>query len=414
MAHRCELALCAACGPEGHRTYRNHARGKRTTNAHLSQSRANAFAGKLRLMTLSAGIALGDDSLRAVALGRAGGPDRLSVPPALWRSRSGGLVVGADPAGAGAVYRDFADRVGDPVPVIGSDGTARFGADLVALTAAGLLHRATQGLAPDQLVITYPAAWGRYEVSMLHSALGATWVNGIPAAFVSSPVATAVSAESAGALRAGEAALVVDIGGRRTDLALVGGAGRARRVVTRSGTDELGSTLLDRSLAAHIVAQSAIPEPDPAEPGGLAALRDAVERAGLARAELMHQPATVVEVCLPAGTERVRVIRSELDALISGPISAGVAAIAHMLAEAHHNGTQVAAVLLTGEAVRTPLLTELLSARIQPRALFPPDPEWTVAGAAADIAVRRARPRHIEPPAAPRPRTAGHGLTRAA
>ncbi|HTF47951.1 MAG TPA: hypothetical protein VK735_10915, partial [Pseudonocardia sp.] len=286
-------------------------------------------------MTLCAGIALGDDALRAVVLGP-GGVEQLSVPHALWRSRSGGLVVGGDPAGIGAVYRDFADRVGDPVPVIGADGTPRFGADLVALAAAGLLHHATRGLAPDRLVITYPAAWGRYQTSILRSALAATWLNGIPTGFVSGPVATAEAAEAAGAIRAGETVLAVDVGGRRTDLAVVvGGLGHARRVVVRSDTDELGAVLLDRALAAHIAVQSYA---GLAETTGLDALRALVDRARRARKDLVRQPTTVVDVPLAGGTERVRVVRGEFDTLISDSISAGVAAIAHILAEAERNG----------------------------------------------------------------------------
>ena len=364
-------------------------------------------------MTLSAGIALGDDSLRAVVSGP-GGVEWTAVPAALWRSRSGGLTVGGDPAGVGAVYRDFADRVGDPVPVIGADGIARFGADLVALTAAGLLHYATRGVAPDHLVISHPAAWSRYEISVLHSALTTTWANGIPTSFVSGPLAVAAAATTAGAAREGDSLLTVDIGDRRTEVALVSGG--PRRVLARSDTDDLGSVPLDRALAAHVLAQARgrFPEPDPARPAELAALRALVERCRSARVELTRQPATVVDVRLPAGTERVRVVRSEFDSLIYGPVSAGVAAIAQMLAEAARNDTRVAAVVLTGEAARTPLLAELLSARIGPDSVLPPDPEWAPARAATDIAVARARPPRTVLSGLPRPATRPRGRARAA
>jgi len=361
-------------------------------------------------MTLSAGIALGDDTLRAVVLGP-GGVERLSVPPALWRSRSGGLVVGGDPLGTGAVYRDFADRVGDPVPVIGADGIPRFGADLVALAVAGLLHHATRGIAPDQLMITYPAEWGHYQASTLHSALAATWLNSVPTGFVSTPVAAAEAAEAAGAIRPGEAVLTVDIGGRRTGLAVVVGGGHARRVVVRSGTDDLGAALLDRALAAHIAVQSL---GGPAEATDLDALRALVDHARRARRELGRQPSTVVDVPLPTGTERVRVVRGEFDALISDAISAGVAAIAHMLAEAERNGAGVTSVLLTGEASRTPLLAERLSTRIRPSALFPADPEWTLPRAAADIAANRARRLRAATPAPAARHTLAHRTLAAA
>jgi hypothetical protein len=304
------------------------------------------------------------------------------------------------------VYGDFTDRVGDPVPVIGSDGTPRFGADLVALTVAGLLTHAVQGSPAAHLAIAHPAHWGRYELSVLHSALANTSASDATISLVSAPIAAITAAESAGAAQRGEAVLVADIGSAGTELTvLTAGADRPRQVVATSRVEDLGADALDRALARHVLEQlgGRFGAVDPTDPANRAALRELVARCRVARAQLATHPATVLDVALPAGQERVRVIRPELESLIAEPISAVVSAIARMAGEAENNGVPIAAVLLTGEPARTPLLTEQLSVRIRARVLVPADAEWTVAAGAAAMAAARAR--WPQPPV-PRPRTA--------
>jgi len=363
------------------------------------------------VMTPSVGIALAADLVRAVTLD--GTEDRVAVAPVVQVPPAGRPVVGgATRQGGGGVYRDFTDRVGDPVPVIGSDGTARLGADLVALTVAGLLAHATQGAPPAHLVIAHPAHWGRYELSVLHSALTTTSAADVPTSLVSAPIAAVTAAESAGSARRDEAVLVADIGGAGTELTLLSaGADRPRQILATSRVEDLGATALDRALARHILAQ--LGEPfgtlEQADPAHHAALLDLVARCRAARADLGVRPATVVDVALPSRWERVRVIRTELESLIAEPISAVVSAISRMVGESENNGLTVGTVLLTGEPARTPLLTEQLSVRIHARVLVPTDPEWTVAAGAAAMAATRARqprPPLARTPAAqpPRPR----------
>jgi hypothetical protein len=307
------------------------------------------------------------------------------------------------------VYRDVIGRVGDPVPVIGSDGTARLGADLVALTVAGLLAHVACGSAPAHLAIAHPAAWGRYELSVLHSALTATEAGDVPISLVSAPLAAVAAAESAGAVHPGEAVLVADVGSGDTELSvLTDGAGRSRLLVATSRVEDLGGLALDRALAGHVLEQlrGRFAGLDQADPANHAALRELVARCRLARADLARRPATVVDVRLPGGEERVRVIRTELESLIAGPISAAVSAIARMSGESDTKGIPIAAVLLTGESARTPLLTEQLSARIRARVLVSPDAEWTTATGAAGIAAARARRAQSGPPTLTRPHNA--------
>jgi hypothetical protein len=100
----------------------------------------------------------------------------------------------------------------------------------------------------------------------------------------------------------------------------------------------------------------------------------------------------------------VRVVRAEFEALAHEAIYTGLSAIAHVIRQAHENGIEVNAIVLTGEVARTPLLTELISAQWSGRLIIPPCPEWAAATGAAHIAVRRAPSRPITPVRPARPK----------
>jgi hypothetical protein len=360
-------------------------------------------------MTVSVGVEVAADSIRAVVRGRGsrGFLDRLRVPAAVTVTAAGQPLlesVHPGPAARAGAYRDFVERVGDPVPLIGTDGVPRLGADLVALTVAAVVWQATRGVEPDTLVITHPATWGHYEMSVLRSALTTTWLEAIPTSLLSAPVAAVLSAQEAGAAGPGDAVLVVDIGGDATELAVVlAGTGRARAVTATGRTEELGDAVLDRCLAARMAGDLAgrFPELDPRSPTHLPALRELVAVAHRARAALVRDPAAEVELRLPSGRDRVRVMRDEFESLASDAMSAGVSSVTRTLREASSKGVTVAAILATGNSADTPLWAELLSRRTDISLLVAPEPEWTTANGAATAAVLAAGAR---PPMRPAPR----------
>ncbi|MGH3671891.1 MAG: hypothetical protein ACRDSH_14870, partial [Pseudonocardiaceae bacterium] len=157
-------------------------------------------------MSRCVGITVGRDSVSAVLAGP--GPlvsadNRVSVPAVLVVAPQVGALVGVHAErfvarGLGGVFRDFTGRVGDPVPVVGSDGSARLGADLVAMTIGSILRGYPTGRDLAHLTIAHTAGWGPYEASVLHSALTCTEAEGMPTSLVSSPLATVNAAVSAG------------------------------------------------------------------------------------------------------------------------------------------------------------------------------------------------------------------------
>ncbi|PZS14025.1 MAG: hypothetical protein DLM60_19825 [Pseudonocardiales bacterium] len=361
-------------------------------------------------MSRCVGISVGGDSVRAVVAGADRSVSPVSVPAVLVLAPGAGALVGAQAerfaAPGGAVFRDFTGRVGDPVPVVGSDGSARLGADLVAMTIGGVLRRCAASSDLAHLAIAHPSDWGPYEVSVLRSALTCTEAEGLPTSLVSSPVATVTAAVAAGVMRFSETVIVADIGGHGTEVALVTGAeNQAGRLEATSRTDDLSSAELDRALARHVLEQvrSRLPAPDLHDQANRAIVRGVVAACRVGREDLVRHTSTVIDVSLPSHKIPVRVVRAEFESLIREPILGGLSAIAHLMDQARENGIKVDAILLTGEVARTPLLSELLSAQSASRVVIPPFPEWAAASGAAHIAARRPQPRVIAPRSPARP-----------
>lgn len=204
-----------------------------------------------------------------------------------------------------------------------------------------------------------------------------------------------------------ETVIVADIGGHGTEVALVTGAeNQAGRLEATSRTDDLSSAGLDRALARHVLEQvrGRLPAPDLHDRANRAIVQGVVAACRVARQDLVRHTSTVVDARLPSHKVPVRVVRAEFESLAREPIQVGLSAIAHLMGQARENGVEVAAILLSGEAVRTPLLTELLSAQWPTRLIIPPPPEWATASGAAHIAARP--PRLIAPLSPARPNVA--------
>lgn len=366
-------------------------------------------------MSLCVGVALGGDSVSAVVAGedtRIPTADRVSVPALLVIAPGVGALVGPQAerfaaSGGGTVFRDFADRVGDPVPVVGSDGSSRLGADLVAMTIGSVLQgHAAAGSKLAHLAIAHPSDWGPYEMSVLRSALTCTEAEGVPTSLVSRPIAAVIAAVGAGMMSSSETVIVADICSQGTEVALVTGAeDHVGRLAATCRTDDLGSAALDHALARHVLEQvrGQLPASDLHDPANRAIVRHVVAASRLARQDLVRHTSTVVDVRLPAHSVPVRIVRAEFESLAREPIYAGLSSITHLMGHAHGNGVEVSAIVLTGEVARTPLLTELISAQWPTRVVIPPSPEWAMTSGTARIAVGRSQPRLNAPLSPGRP-----------
>jgi molecular chaperone DnaK (HSP70) len=343
-------------------------------------------------MNGSIGIAIGTDSVTATVIGAQ--QAAVSAPAQLALTPTGARLIYSEAqrsawAATAPVYRNFLGRIGDPVPVIGTNGEARLGADLVATTIATILGRGDQ---PPWITIARPARWSAYQSGALRAALDRSELRDWPISLLSAPIAALASADLGGAET--ETVIVADIDASATEVSLVTSRpAHAKRVLETITMDSLSINAIDDRLACHLLAQ--LPEPT-----DRAARRELLTRCGIAREELAGQTATTVQVRLASRYEVVRIVRAEFDSLITGPIDGAAATIARMISRAHAHGLTVDAIVLVGPGARIPLLSEMLSTTTRVQLIVPPGPATAIARGAAQLAARHE-------PAVPIPRHAG-------
>jgi hypothetical protein len=304
-------------------------------------------------MTRHSGISIDDDGVTLVNAPETpgAGPTEVAFAPALLVLDACGHPVAGHrarrlaAAGTGAAFADFTLRVGDPVPVIGSDGSAQGAADLVALTISCLLRDQASPVGPGQhLTIAHPSGWGPYQVAELRAGLTRVGLDGLPTAFVPRAVA---AVRTIGGGRA-DAVVVADLGRYRTEITTLRGGG-----VDGVRVDDLGSAELDRAVLSHVLGQLA-GEPSDRD--------DLTARCRAARRELTGSPAAAVELPTTQGFERIRVTRAEFEESIRESVSVAVLNMCRELGDAAEKGAATYAVMIVGDGAEVPLLTQALSA----------------------------------------------------
>ncbi len=168
-------------------------------------------------MTDALGLSVGATNLGA---GRTGQPPvtRRSVLT-LHHDRPSEVGVPAGASG-GLVLGGFADRVGDPVPLIASDGTSHR-AEQVLVEALETMARTVGGGTP--IAIAHPAHWGPGVVGTLRGALRGNRglaPDGMPAALIPDSVAALAALQAAPGLPTDGVVALCDFGGSGTSITL--------------------------------------------------------------------------------------------------------------------------------------------------------------------------------------------------
>ena len=327
------------------------------------------------------GVDLGT-SFTAATIGRAGstagasaGVDSAIVPSVVYIGADGERLYGtaaADRSGAdGRVLRGFVRRIGDETPMVPEAGAAtaahRVAGDFVAWVVAQATVQ--EGRAPDAVVVTHPATWGPHKRDLLGAALREAGVPG--ASLVSGAVAAATMAGDT--YSPGSIVAVYDLGGRTFDAALLRReeAGTWAPIGRPAGLIDLGGADLDDLVLSHVVAgltpaqQQAMAQldaEDEATAAALAGLRTACVRA---KETLSADTVASVEVKLPGISAKVRLTRSEFEAMISASIEGTLDVLDSVLDSAGVPAADLAGVLIAGGASRIPLVTQMLSSHFQ-------------------------------------------------
>src|SRR3954452_4542786 len=318
------------------------------------------------------------------------GSRRAEIPSLVFVKPDGGLLIGEaaerrGQAEPGRLAREFKRRMGDPVPIL--VGGAPFSAHALI---AKLLRHVLDAVIQQQdgphtaLTVTHPANWGLYQKEQLDQAI--KLADAGPVRLRSEPEAAALQHATARRIANGETVAVYDLGGGTFDVAVLRREGEGFVLLGEpEGIEQLGGIDFDEAVFGHVlgVLGSMADGVDPADPEAVASLnrlrRDCVE----AKESLSFDTETMIPVALPGLHTRVRLNRSELEAMIAPSLADTVTATARAWRGAGVAPAQLSAILLAGGSSRIPLVSQLLSTEFQRPVVADPHPEHSIAMGAA-------------------------------
>jgi hypothetical protein len=309
------------------------------------------------------GISIGATNLVATSGSQA------VVHPAVLRTAQGGWLSG------------FVDRIGDPVPLVASDGSTHRPEALLTEALEALTSALPNAEMVSDVAVTVPAHWPSSVVDALRTSL---------------PRTTRLVPDTTAALRALRAnpglpsrgvVAVCDFGGSGTSITLVDATANYARIGDTVRLGDFSGDLIDGAILRKVVAELGdAAQTDPsgtAMVGSLTRLREACK---LAKHRLSADTAAAIAVDLPGQRTSIRLTRTELEQLLDEPLDGFLAALDDTL---DRNGVQpahVSAVATIGGGARIPLLTQRLSQHLRTQVVTTPHPQLTAAAGASLLA----------------------------
>jgi Hsp70 protein len=341
-------------------------------------------------MTDALGLSIGMTNLVAARIGR---------PPVMRRSiltvfndRAPEVGVPAENPNIdrpGLVLSGFVERVGDPVPLVATDGSAHQG-ERVLVEALEAMSHTVGGGAP--IAIAVPAHWGPATVGALRGALRGKpnlSPGGVPAALIPDSVAALAALQAAPGLPTAGVIALCDFGGSGTSITLADAGsnfdaiGQTVRYSDFSG-DQIDQALLNYVLAGITEANNADPT-GTAAVGSLARLRHECRQA---KERLSAETVTVVPAELPGFSSDIRVTRIELEQLIAEPLAGLLDTVEETLQRNNIPLANVSAVATVGGGAAIPVITQRLSERLRAPVVTTPQSQLNVAAGTALVADR--------------------------
>src|SRR3984885_10118646 len=292
----------------------------------------------------------------------------------------------------GVVLFGFVERVGDPVPLVASDGSSHQ-ADRLLVEALDAMGRTVgDGSPPSQVTIAVPARWGPAVLGALRAMLRTKQnlsPNGVPPALVSDALAALAALNTSPGLPANGIVALLDFGGSGTSITLADAAADFRPIDETLRYTEFSGDQIDQALLAHVLADigqsSSVDTASTMAVGALARLRDQSQQV---KERLSAQTSTELTAQLPGYHSDIRVTRAELENLISDPLTGVIDALGEMLQRNRIPAASLSAVATVGGGAAIPLVTQRLSEQFRVPVVTTPRPALTTAAGAALLAAQ--------------------------
>ena len=321
------------------------------------------------------GLSIGATALRAVAIGRSA----VTRSPVLTRYPHRPSEVGVPSenpnlAERGLIVTDFVDRVGDPVPIVASDGSSHRAETLVAEALRSLLAALTGGRPPTEPVgITHPAHWGPAAVETLRRELDGMTLG-------SDAVAALVALQDDPGVPTRGVIALCDVGGTGASITLADAANGFAPIGPTVRHPDFSGDLVDQALLTRIVADlAASGSVDLSSTSAIGNLNRLRGQCRAAKERLSTSASASVAVELPGRRSEVRITRAELDEAIREPLGGLLDAIQDTLQRSGIRPGDLAAVATVGGGALIPVLVTSLSERLRVPVVTSARPELAAA-----------------------------------
>ncbi|MFI5894679.1 Hsp70 family protein [Actinoplanes sp. NPDC051513] len=329
-----------------------------------------------------------DGLLETVRLGGRG-PE---IPSLVFLRDDGEVLIGeaAQRRGESAptrLAREFKRRMGDPVPVLLGD-TPMAAHELTARLLRHVVAAVTDGHSgpPSRIVLTHPANWGPYKRERL---MEAARLADLPSVSLrTEPEAAAVRYAGTARVAVGETIAVYDLGGGTFDAAVLRKTADGFEMLGEpQGVEQLGGIDFDEAVLEHVRSTlgdrlAGLDLDDAAVTEALARLRrECVE----AKESLSFDTEAEIGVALPRLHTRVRIRRSDFEAMISPALDETVEAMRRALRSASADASSLRCVVLAGGSSRIPLVGLMVSKAFERPVVVDEQPELGIALGAARL-----------------------------
>jgi Hsp70 protein len=331
------------------------------------------------------GLSVGTTNLVAVS-GDSAPITRRSVLT-LFNDRAPEVGEYAGPNQPRLVLTGFVERVGDPVPLVASDGSSHRG-EIVLVEALDAIGRAAGGGSP--VTIAVPAHWGPGVVGALRSGLRAKPAlapGGVPPTLIPDSAAALAGLRAGPGLPPDGVVVLCDFGASGTSITLADAHAGLAVIGDTVRYPDFSGDLIDQSLLNHVIAGIAdARDSDPASTAAVGSLTRLRDECRQAKERLSADTAAVIPAELPGFNSDVRVTRAELERLIGQPLGGLVNAVEETLQRYRIPLASVSAVATVGGGAAVPLVTQSLSERLRAPVVTTPAPQLVAATGATAAA----------------------------